>query len=499
MHNSWTINLVALFCGLICFFWVNPLTRMAKRLSHRLGALDYSRTAEQGGPAPRLGGAVFLALFLFWFALALLMQPYLSHAHPSVTQKVLFFVLGGIAVWVVGLFDDIYGLRARWKLMAEVAIAILVVLGGIRVDIIVNPLSPANPLHLGALSIPLNIIWIVVAINAMNIVDGIDGLAVGLFSITMVLMLATSLVLDNFIVILFASCMLGGALSFLRYYKPSDSIFLGDCGSLLLGYMLAGLGSLATLKSTNLAAAIIPLAIISLPLAETFISVLRRLLKGQPIAAGDRKHLHHVLLRRGMSPKGVVRAFQAMALVMATLALLTVRVDSPLVSLMLMTASLLLLAAFFGLGYLGFKPSLNLRRMPLVLDESRLLQKRIWHLRNCRDLDQAWNELLPLAQMMDLAGVSLEIKRGIDHRTWTWGVTKKGDEENAPVMVSLEPEPRGGIHSTALFFFNGIDLPGPWGRTMAQLNAVADAFAEIAQRSSIKGPRIVRTKKAINQ
>ncbi|MBI1791637.1 MAG: undecaprenyl/decaprenyl-phosphate alpha-N-acetylglucosaminyl 1-phosphate transferase [Acidobacteria bacterium] len=219
-------------------------------------------------------------------------------------------------VFATGLIDDLRGLKPWQKLVGQTAGAALAFAGGVRIHAIggfrVDP----------AWSFALTLLWLIACTNAFNLIDGVDGLAAGIGLFASVTALIASLLHGN-VALALATAPLGGCLlAFLRYNSAPASIFLGDSGSLLIGFLLGCYGVIWSQKSATILGMTAPLMAFALPLVEMCLSIGRRFLSGQPIFLADHGHIHHQLLARGISPRKVVLLLYAMAGVGAVFSLL---------------------------------------------------------------------------------------------------------------------------------------------------------------------------------
>src|SRR6266403_2158312 len=255
-------------------------------------------------PIPRLGGvAIFLTL---WCAapLAHWMSGHFGTPESPLPHLILKILGPATIIFLVGLIDDFCGLSAYIKFAVQAGAAVLLYWNGIGI----SQLSfLSGHLHLGWLvGLPLTILWVLWITNAFNLIDGLDGLAAGsaLFSTLVTCVVA---LLSHNEVILFLTLALSGAIAgFLRYNFNPASIFLGDCGSLLIGFLLSAIAIAGSQKSPTMVAVAIPIVSLGLPILETSLSVVRRLISGRPIFTADREHIHHKLLQRGLSHRQVV-------------------------------------------------------------------------------------------------------------------------------------------------------------------------------------------------
>jgi len=215
-------------------------------------------------------------------------------------------LLGGAAIVALGVVDDKIRLRPAAKLAGQVAVAALTVAMGVRVEWVSNPFGP-GVVALGAWSYPLTMAWIVALVNVMNLIDGLDGLAAGIASIASTTLLLTAMHtgLPELSIVLSAA-LAGAALGFLPYNFNPARIFMGDAGAMFLGFGLAVVSVEGLLKTTTVVALGIPVLALGLPIADTFLAIVRRVAAGRPIGEADRQHLHHRLLDMGLSHRDAV-------------------------------------------------------------------------------------------------------------------------------------------------------------------------------------------------
>ena len=279
------------------------LTFVVREFARRAGLVDpCDERKVHVNPVPRIGGvAIVLAGGL---ALAATVAIFGTHVVAANGRGLATVIGGALAVHVVGLIDDIRPMRARWKFLAQVVIACGVFFAGLRVTTLSLPFVGTVELGL-VVGMLFTVIWFVGITNAFNLIDGLDGLAAGaaLFALTTMFVVAS---LNGLIGAATVTIILAGAtVGFLCFNFHPASIFLGDSGSLFLGFMLAGIGLLGSQKSPTVIAVAIPIVSLGLPVLDTTLAVLRRFLRGQPIFTADRAHIHHRLLSLGHSPRNV--------------------------------------------------------------------------------------------------------------------------------------------------------------------------------------------------
>jgi len=255
-------------------------------------------------PIPRFGG---LAILLTLWEMALLTNwlPARFGMGIVLSSHVAVGILGpATLIFFLGLLDDIHSLSAYTKFAVQIVAAILLYVNGFGISTLSVKTGGAA---IGWMTgLPLTILWVLLITNAFNLIDGLDGLAAGsaLFSSLVICIVA---VLGHNNNILFLTLALSGAIAgFLRYNFNPASIFLGDCGSLLIGFMLSAIALAGSQKSSTMVAVAIPIVSLGLPILDVAISVVRRFLGGQKLFSADREHIHHKLINRGVSHKQAV-------------------------------------------------------------------------------------------------------------------------------------------------------------------------------------------------
>jgi UDP-GlcNAc:undecaprenyl-phosphate GlcNAc-1-phosphate transferase len=267
----------------------------------------------QQTPVLRLGGLALLGAFLAGEALVAFAFPELRSPIPG--RAIL--ILGSLAIFTLGCWDDFKPLGAKPKLAAQILIALAVCFAGIQIESFKLPFSGrVIPLH--AWGIPLTVLWLVAITNLINLIDGVDGLAAGIALMLMVLLLCVGCQNGGFV--LLTAGMAGAILAFLGFNFPPAWIYLGDGGAYLLGFQIALLSIIGSHKGSIFAALIAPLFVLALPIVDTGLAILRRGLRGLPVFRPDRRHIHHRLLSLGLSGRQVVLWLYALTLVFLAMA-----------------------------------------------------------------------------------------------------------------------------------------------------------------------------------
>ncbi|MEW5920163.1 MAG: MraY family glycosyltransferase [Bacillota bacterium] len=280
----------------LAFMLAFIFTPLMRRLALRVGAMDHPGGRKIHGHAmPLLGGvAVYLS---FWITAALILT-----FMPG-GEKLRGLFLGSSLILALGLYDDIRGLSYKAKFAGQFVAALILLAYNIRIEFITLPFQ--NMVFLGAFIVPLTLLWVVGVTNAVNLADGVDGLATGICIIAAAVMCA--LTFENFpLISLLALCLAGAALGFLPHNFAPARIFLGDSGSLFLGFMLAAFSIMNVTKQATFTTLVIPVLILGLPICDTCYAMWRRLRGRRPIFQADNGHIHHRLLNMGLGPRRTV-------------------------------------------------------------------------------------------------------------------------------------------------------------------------------------------------
>lgn len=270
------------------------ITPQVINLAIKAGALDAPDARKvHTKPIPRMGGLAIYA----GFVLAVLASMHINH-------EIVGLLVGGTFILAVGIIDDIMQLSAKIKLLGQIAAAIVLVMFDIRIEWITNPFG--DMIYVAYLSIPLTILWVVGLTNTVNLIDGLDGLAAGVSTIASITILLVALQQNFWSVAILSAALAGSALGFLQHNFNPAKIFMGDTGSMFLGYMLAAISVTGTVKSAATIALIVPIVALGLPIMDTAFAIIRRYMSGRPIFKPDKGHLHHRLLEMGLTQKQAV-------------------------------------------------------------------------------------------------------------------------------------------------------------------------------------------------
>ena len=288
--------LAALATALVISFAATPLVKI---LARRIGAIDVPRDGRRmhDHPIPRLGG---LAVFIGFVLSTLLFA--------GIDMQVRGMLIGCAVIAATGAIDDTRPMKWWVKLLCQLVAAVIAVCHGIRIEMFTNPVLSGSSewLVLGWLSIPITIFWIVLVTNSVNLIDGLDGLAVGVSAIGSVTMLIIALLVSEGNVAIIMAALAGACIGFIPYNFNPAKIFAGDSGALLLGFVLANMSVIGLFKTYALVSFILPFFVLALPLFDTIFAIIRRLAHGQNPMQADRGHVHHRLIDMGLNQKQAV-------------------------------------------------------------------------------------------------------------------------------------------------------------------------------------------------
>ena len=292
--NMIAVILLPLVVALVISFLSTPIV---KSFAYKLGAMPKDERRMHKVPIPRMGG---LAIFLGFIISVLLFV--------EVDDQMKGILLGSVIIVVMGIIDDITPLRASLKFVIQILAALIPVYYGVQITCISNPnLFSDNPYwNFGWLSIPITVIWIVGLTNAVNLIDGLDGLAIGVSSISALTMLAIAILVAEPQVAVIMAALVGACIGFMPYNMNPAKIFMGDTGSTFLGYILACITIQGLFKFYAVISFVVPFLILGLPIFDTMFAIIRRISHGQNPMAPDRSHVHHRLIDMGLNQKQAV-------------------------------------------------------------------------------------------------------------------------------------------------------------------------------------------------
>ena len=344
---DWIKMLLAFAVSLLVAYVMTP---PVKRFAEKVGAIDVPKDNRRvhDHPIPRMGG---LAIFIGFMLSLIFFVP--------MSTKVTGILVGSVIIAVMGGVDDIVSLNPWVKLAGQIVAALVAIRCGLVFDVISNPniFAEETYIEIGWLSIPLTMLWIVGCTNAVNLIDGLDGLAVGVSAISSLTMLIVSLFVSEPVVSIILAALTGACLGFMPYNLNPAKIFMGDVGSQLLGFVLSTASIMGLFKLHAIITFFVPLLALALPLADTIFAFFRRILHGQSPFKADKGHFHHRLLAMGLNQKQVVAVLYGISAVLGLLAVLMAG-DSMAVKIICLVAAFII---SLGIWLKVFKNNPNLR------------------------------------------------------------------------------------------------------------------------------------------
>jgi UDP-GlcNAc:undecaprenyl-phosphate GlcNAc-1-phosphate transferase len=308
-ENEWILYIAAFACAFGISLVATPYV---KKLAFKAGAIKYPRERDMHTePMPEMGG---LAIILGFMATTCVMAFFVEELRSKTFAG---FMAGAVIIAITGVLDDIYSLKARTKLIMQIIAAAVVILTGARIEIVVWPITA----YLEKLSIPITFLWIIGMTNAINLIDGLDGLAAGVSAIGALCLMVLCSLSDHTLAVILSAMLAGSCLGFLpRNFNPSE-IFMGDTGALFLGYVLAVSSITGVFKGYTLLAVLVVFLALALPIIDTLFAFFRRLRKGESFMKADKSHLHHRLIDAGYSHRNAVMILYGLSIVTAVIAI----------------------------------------------------------------------------------------------------------------------------------------------------------------------------------
>jgi len=436
METYLSIYFGSAFLALIITLIVIKLAYQIKAVAHP-GVRDVHTR-----PVPRIGGlAIYFSAMLLFIAV-LFLNNTIGDAFRNKQLQLITLFCSATFIFLIGLVDDLKGLPARFKFLAELLAACSLCFVGVRISSIA--VTEQWTLNLGFFSYLITLLWIVGITNAVNLSDGLDGLAAGIAAITCGVITIFAVHGGNVIMAVLMLALLGSLTGFLFFNFNPAKVFMGDCGSLFLGFTIASSSVICASKSSTLVGLALPVLALGIPIFDTLFSILRRFLERRPIFAADRKHFHHRLVDLGLKQRHVVIIIYVVTLLSVGLGMfmmVTRNSDSLIIFLCIL---LLLLLAFRVVGSVRLRETIsglqdkyrmaNQRKRELMHFEQAQL-----HFRNARTYDQWWSAVCSAAEHLDFAWFSqkIEDKEGnISTEVWR---TKNPDLDISKVIIMNIP------------------------------------------------------------
>jgi len=413
--------ITAFLIGFVASLAVTPLTI---RIGRRMELYD-PRAARKihKKPMSRIGGfAIFLA-FMMVAVPSIIFDPW--NIFADVTREMTVLLLTSSFIFIIGLIDDISGMRAIVKLLAQILVAMVVCWCGILVEAIFG-------YRLGMLSWPVTILWIVGITNAVNLIDGLDGLCAGICAMTCAVIATFTIVnnLDTVTVLILA--MLGGIAGFLIFNFNPAKIFMGDGGSMVLGFFIAVSSLITPAKGAAAMGIALPALALGLPIFDMFLAVVRRILTRRSIFAADSGHIHHKLIQKGLSHRRAVIVLYLATFVIAAFGILMISMKNISQFPIIATVFIILLVLFRVVGVFRVRRMFtsardNFIRMLRVHRERKIFEEMENEFTVIHTFDQWWQAMRNTVRRMGFLSVSIEMMDGSQAKTFEY--VPPGSEE----------------------------------------------------------------------
>ncbi len=422
--------LKALFCAALgfvsCWALIKLILRWecGRRAGERGG--DFHHGAKP--PISRLGGVALVIAFA-WIALAIDASGALSTSQ----RDVLGIIIGSsLAMFTLGLWDDLYRVGAKWKFIIQIAIAVAVYLSDIRIELFKNPLTDTDLALGGLLSFGATVLWLVALTNLINLIDGIDGLAGGISLMLMSLLASFGLGGDTGFSTLIAVGVAGALLGFLRFNYPPAKIYMGDGGAYFLGFLIGILSIVDSNKGAVAAALIAPAFALALPIVDVGLAIFRRALRGLPVFRPDQKHIHHHLITLGFSRERTVLALYMVSLLCLVLAFGVFFLQGRMLPLFIGLLFLVLLIAGHTSGFTKDWSTIGsqLGKSLALRKETRyaltLSQWLVMEVERHQSVDELWQDYQFVVKKLGFSFLELALPDG----TKTWRVENFNEQTN---------------------------------------------------------------------
>src|SRR6266545_2217436 len=401
MRTAAVAFVLSMLCGTI-------LTPIVRRIAYRSGVLDHALSSRKihGRPIPRLGGiAIVIAFYTPLLALAAFPTG-VGEMFLAQREHVIGLFGGGLAIALLGLYDDLRGAGAGRKFLVQFTVAGFLYYLGFRIESVANPIGES--IALGWVSLPFTVLWIVGVINAMNLIDGLDGLAGGVALVAVVITFLVSFQRGHPLMMLFSSALAGAILGFLFYNFNPASIFMGDTGSMFLGFVLATTAIQTNQKASTAVAVLIPTIALGLPILDTLLAIARRAVRGRPLFQADKEHIHHRLIALGLTQRQAVLVLYGLCVLFGAVALALTYTNSRQSGLLLIV---LAVVAFIFLRSIGF---IRLSRMSVVdRKRNRTMQGAVRplgrRLKQCQSVDDMWPLVIEAGNALGATALRLHV------------------------------------------------------------------------------------------
>lgn len=446
---------------------VLTMTPAVIQFAHRFNIVDVPGARHMHtNPMSHVGGiAIFISMMIISISVLWYRNSGITIDQTMQGQLRVLLLATGF-MFITGLIDDIKekGLRARIKFVAQISSALIVCLAGIRIESVV--ITDSVTLDFGWLSWPLTIFWIVGITNAVNLIDGLDGLAGGICAIACGTIAVFASSIGNMAVVVLMLALLGSVTGFLFFNFHPAKIFMGDCGSMLLGFMIASSSIICFSKSSALVGLALPIAVLGVPVFDTLFSMLRRFLERRSIFSADRSHFHHKLIELGFTQSQAVIAIYGVTLLNAGLGMFMIVTPKIYVPIIFFCILILLLLIFHIVGSVRLaqiKAAMQ-KRYKIInreREERKSFEEAALYFRRAVTFEQWWQAVSTAAGKMEFWTVDLPlVNRDGTSRALSWSYNGHGPIPDPEGLIQVHVPVRdrrsgSSLHLKIELFKNG--------------------------------------------
>jgi UDP-GlcNAc:undecaprenyl-phosphate/decaprenyl-phosphate GlcNAc-1-phosphate transferase len=389
------------------------LTWAVRERARAWGWLDATHSSRKVHvrPVPRLGGIGIVGGFFAPLCALFLVDSGVGDQFLTQTELIVGLFVGGAIIAGLGFYDDLWNANARLKFSVQFAVALGLYALGFRIEVLANPFGAE--LSLGLLGLPLTLLWVVGVINALNLIDGLDGLAGGVAFFGVGTHFLLALMRGDVLLCLLMAALAGAILGFLVFNFNPASIFMGDTGSMFLGFVLAAVSIKTSSKSGTAVALLVPVMALGLPIMDTLLAMVRRSLLGRPMFSADKEHIHHRLMSRLLlSHRTTVLVLYALCTLFMVTALALHFANSMQSALLLCGVGVVIVVLMRKLGYLDVRQMGSVQQTRQRNLELRTLVRSVTaSVRAAGSLQDVWTAVRALGPGLTMAQLELRLRR----------------------------------------------------------------------------------------
>ncbi len=462
------------------------LTPLVRRAALALGAVD-DPTARRvhSRRIPRMGGIAIVIGFFVPLVVLFALSTDLARIFFGAPRIVGGLIVGSLLVAGLGLLDDIVGLGAKRKLVVQVIAACAAYVGGLRIEAVALPFM--GEVQIGWLSLPATVLWITGVVNALNLIDGLDGLAAGIAFFACMTNFVVAFLTHNLLICLLSATLAGAILGFLIHNFNPATIFMGDSGSMFLGYMLAttSLMGAASQKSPTLIAILVPLLALGLPIMDMLFAMVRRFLERRPIFSPDRGHIHHRLLDIGLTHRRAVFVLYGVSLAFTVVALAVHLGRSWQIGMALLVLTLSIVGVIRFVGGLDATVLRQHRKTidPVAEGLRRVVPRALSRIVSAPSLEDIYRLLSQLAEEAKLLAIEVTPTPGARLHPWRWEQSEASKTLlREGVSASFSVVDAHGVDAELRFLWDSAQgVASPQAEILLRL--VADAVEDFLQHT----------------